>query len=156
MLFENLVSFEARESLQAHVQNGLRLQLGKAEGRNQFSFFRAEMNERVVERLSIENALRRALSKNEFSLVYQPIFHLPEKRIVGVEALLRWNSETLGAVSPARFIPVAEETGLIVAIGNWGRQGSDASIASLARSGARSFSGDDQCICRAVQNAPIG
>ena len=91
----------------------------KAEGRNQVSFFRAEMNERVVERLSIENALRRALSKNEFSLVYQPIFHLPEKRIVGVEALLRWNSETLGAVSPARFIPVAEETGLIVAIGNW-------------------------------------
>jgi diguanylate cyclase (GGDEF)-like protein len=91
----------------------------KAEGRNQFSFFRAEMNEKVVERLSIENALRRALPKNEFSLVYQPIFHLPEKRIIGVEALLRWHSETLGEVMPLRFIHVAEETGLIVAIGEW-------------------------------------
>lgn len=91
----------------------------KAEGRNQFSFFRAEMNEKVVERLLIENALRRALPRNEFSLSYQPIFHLPERRIVGVEALLRWRSETLGDVLPMRFIPVAEETGLIVAIGEW-------------------------------------
>ena len=91
----------------------------KAEGRNQFSFFRAEMNEKVVERLSIENALRRALPRDEFSLVYQPIFQLPERRIVGVESLLRWNSETLGQVLPMRFIHVAEETGLIVAIGEW-------------------------------------
>ena len=91
----------------------------KAEGRNQFSFFRAEMNDKVVERLSIENALRRALSRDEFSLLYQPIFHLSERRIVGVEALLRWNSESLGEVSPMRFIQVAEETGLIVGIGEW-------------------------------------
>ena len=91
----------------------------KAEGRNQFSFFRAEMNDKVMERLSLENALRRALPRNEFSLEYQPIFHLPDRRIVGAEALLRWNSEALGPVLPARFIPVAEETGLIVAIGEW-------------------------------------
>ncbi|MEO8384674.1 MAG: EAL domain-containing protein [Betaproteobacteria bacterium] len=91
----------------------------KAEGRNQFSFFRAEMNDRVMERLSIENALRRALPRNEFSLVYQPIFHLPERRLVGVEALIRWQSESLGNVAPIKFIPVAEETGLIVAIGEW-------------------------------------
>ncbi|MCY7388392.1 MAG: diguanylate cyclase, partial [Burkholderiales bacterium] len=91
----------------------------KAEGRNQSSFFRPEMNEKVVERLSIETALRRALPRGELSLVYQPIFHLPERRIIGVEALLRWSSETLGAVAPTRFIPVAEETGLIVAIGEW-------------------------------------
>ena len=106
--------------LESLIKNAdLAMYHSKAEGRNQFSFFRAEMNEKVVERLSIENALRRALPRNEFALVYQPIFHLPERRIIGVEALLRWNSEILGAVAPARFIPVAEETGLIVAIGEW-------------------------------------
>jgi len=91
----------------------------KAEGRNQFSFFRPEMNERVNERLTLENALRRALVRNEFSLVYQPIFHLPERRIIGAEALLRWHSAELGAVEPGRFIPVAEDSGLIVPIGEW-------------------------------------
>jgi len=91
----------------------------KAQGRNQFSFFRSEMNDRVTERLSVENALRRALQRQEFSLEYQPIFRVPERRIIGVEALLRWNSEELGPVAPARFIPVAEESGLIVGIGEW-------------------------------------
>lgn len=91
----------------------------KSEGRNQFSFFRPEMNERVNERLMLENALRRALVRNEFSLVYQPIFHLPDRRIIGAEALLRWESPELGAVEPSRFVPVAEDSGLIVPIGEW-------------------------------------
>jgi diguanylate cyclase (GGDEF)-like protein/PAS domain S-box-containing protein len=91
----------------------------KAEGRNQFSFFRAEMNERAMERLSIENALRRALPRNELKIVYQPIFHLPGRQIIGAEALLRWQSGTLGDMLPTRFVPVAEETGLIIAIGEW-------------------------------------
>ena len=107
-------------NLESLVKNAdLAMYHSKAEGRNQFSFFRPEMNEKVVECLSIETALRRAMERNEFSLVYQPIFHLPERRIVGVEALIRWHSETLGSVAPTRFIPVAEETGLIVAIGEW-------------------------------------
>ena len=108
------------KDLESLIKNAdLAMYHAKAEGRNQFSFFRAEMNEKVVERLSIENALRRALPHNEFSLVYQPIFQLPERRIVGVEALIRWQSASLGTVTPLRFIPVAEETGLIVAIGEW-------------------------------------
>lgn len=91
----------------------------KSEGRNQFSFFRAEMNERVVERLTIENALRRALQNDELSLVYQPIFNIPGQRIIGAEALLRWHSGALGSVQPERFIAAAEETGLITGIGEW-------------------------------------
>ena len=91
----------------------------KSQGRNQVSFFRNEMNEKVTERLAIESALRQALPRGEFSLVYQPIFRVPGKKLVGVEALLRWHSETLGEVMPGRFIAVAEETGLIVGIGEW-------------------------------------
>ena len=91
----------------------------KSEGRNQFSFFRAEMNEHVREQLTIETALRQALRKDEFSLCYQPIFRLPERRMIGAEALLRWHSETLGEIGPAQFIPVAEDCGLIADIGEW-------------------------------------
>ena len=108
------------DDLNALIKNAdLAMYHSKSEGRNQFSFFRAEMNARVNERLTLENALRRALAKNEFSLVYQPIFSLPAQRLVGAEALLRWNSEELGSVAPDRFIPVAEESGLIVPIGEW-------------------------------------
>jgi len=108
------------EDLNSLVKNAdLAMYHSKSQGRNQFSFFRVEMNDKVTERLSIENALRRALQREEFSLVYQPIFHVPERRLIGVEALLRWNSQTLGMVPPARFVPIAEETGLIVGIGEW-------------------------------------
>jgi diguanylate cyclase (GGDEF)-like protein/PAS domain S-box-containing protein len=108
------------EDLNTLIKNAdLAMYHSKAEGRNQFSFFRAEMNERVSERLNIENALRRALARKEFSLVYQPIFRLPERRMIGVEALLRWNSELLGHVPPSQFIPIAEESGQIVEIGEW-------------------------------------
>ncbi len=108
------------EDLNSLVKNAdLAMYHSKSQGRNQSSFFRVEMNDRVTERLATESALRRALARNEFTLAYQPIFHLPECKMIGVEALLRWNSESLGQVSPARFIPIAEETGLIVGIGEW-------------------------------------
>ena len=108
------------DDLNSLVKNAdLAMYHSKSQGRNQFSFFRSEMNDKVSERLAIESALRRALPRDEFSLVYQPIFHLPDRRLIGVEAMLRWNNETLGAVPPSQFIPVAEDAGLIVAIGEW-------------------------------------
>jgi diguanylate cyclase (GGDEF)-like protein/PAS domain S-box-containing protein len=91
----------------------------KALGRSQYSFFREEMNQRVNERLSVENALRRAIDRRELYLAYQPIFSVPDKRVIGVEALLRWNSETLGQMSPQQFISIAEDSGLIMPIGEW-------------------------------------
>jgi diguanylate cyclase (GGDEF)-like protein/PAS domain S-box-containing protein len=91
----------------------------KNSGRNNFQFFSKEMNLRTVEALTIENALRRALERNELELHYQPIVDTASGAIVGMEALARWTSRDLGPVSPARFIPIAEDTGLILPIGEW-------------------------------------
>jgi diguanylate cyclase (GGDEF)-like protein/PAS domain S-box-containing protein len=91
----------------------------KAMGRNQYSFFREEMNARVHERLALENALRGAAQKNEFFISYQPIYDLSARRVVSAEALLRWQHPELGLVPPERFIPIAEDSGLILDIGEW-------------------------------------
>jgi diguanylate cyclase (GGDEF)-like protein len=91
----------------------------KEAGRNNFQFFTAEMNQLVNERLQLENSLRRALERNEFRLHYQQKVNLKSGAVVGSEALLRWMHPEWGLVRPARFIPLAEETGLIVQIGEW-------------------------------------
>jgi len=84
-----------------------------------FAFFDVSMNTTALHRFTIEEQLRGALERNEFSLQYQPQFDVRTGTISGVEALLRWTNAELGAVSPVEFIPVAEETGLILAIGKW-------------------------------------
>lgn len=91
----------------------------KEQGRGGFQFFTAELNNSIVERMTMENALRQALNNDELSVYYQPQVDLANGRMVGFEALLRWQSPELGMVSPARFIPLAEETGLIIPIGEW-------------------------------------
>jgi diguanylate cyclase (GGDEF)-like protein len=91
----------------------------KEAGRNNFQFFTAEMNQLVNERLALEHALRRALERKEFLLHYQQKVNLKTGAIVGAEALLRWKHPEWGLVRPARFVPLSEETGLIVQIGEW-------------------------------------
>ena len=91
----------------------------KRQGRANFQFYTEQLSEDARRRIEIESGLRRALENNEFELVYQPKVELETRRIVGAEALLRWENATLGKVSPVEFIPVAEDTGLIVSIGSW-------------------------------------
>jgi diguanylate cyclase (GGDEF)-like protein/PAS domain S-box-containing protein len=91
----------------------------KENGRQSFQFFKPAMNVCAVERQSIEESLRRALERHEFALHYQPMINLKTGAITGAEALLRWTHPVRGPVSPAQFIPVAEDCGLILPIGQW-------------------------------------
>ncbi|HMG21321.1 MAG TPA: EAL domain-containing protein, partial [Kofleriaceae bacterium] len=91
----------------------------KENGRDSYQYFTSAMNARAVERQSIEENLRRALQRQEFALHYQPKINFRSGAITGAEALIRWTHPTRGPISPAQFIPVAEDSGLILPIGNW-------------------------------------
>ncbi len=91
----------------------------KERGRNAYAFFTQDMNASVLRRASLEAGLREAAEKREFLLCYQPQFDVRHERIVGAEALLRWQHPQLGALAPGEFMPVAEESGAIFAVGEW-------------------------------------
>ena len=91
----------------------------KADGRGTYRYFESEMDARMKARRDLEMDLRQALANKEFELYYQPLVNLKSNEISTLEALLRWNHPTRGMISPADFIPIAEETGLIIAIGEW-------------------------------------
>ena len=117
---------DATELVVSNVDAGLLLQeadtalyRSKDEGRGVYRFFAAEMNRKLLERRALEADIVKALEQGEFCLHYQPQFDLIERHVVGAEALLRWHHPLRGEVPPEAFIPLAEETGLIIRIGEW-------------------------------------
>jgi diguanylate cyclase (GGDEF)-like protein/PAS domain S-box-containing protein len=105
------------ETLLKHADSAM--YRAKERGRNNFQFFTAELNALITERLELENNLRRALERQQFTLHFQARVDLLSQRIIGAEALIRWHVGANECIAPARFIPVAEEIGLIVPIGKW-------------------------------------
>lgn len=141
-------------TLQRNVETALNS--AKSDGRGVYKFYSAQMNAAGVQLLALEQRLRQALDRGEFSLAYQPQVETSTGKLIGLEALLRWRNSELGTVSPIQFIPIAESTGIIVPIGEWvlleactqaqrwrERTGSDFEIA--VNLSARQFVREDLC-----------
>ncbi len=111
---------DADQDVEALMRNAdVAMYLSKTRGKGRYSFFEPAMHEEAIERLDLKADLQRAIDEEQFTVHYQPIFDLDTGKVALVEALLRWRHPTRGMISPDRFIPLAEENGLIVPIGEW-------------------------------------
>ncbi|MCG3083376.1 EAL domain-containing protein [Anoxybacillus sp. LAT_31] len=108
---------ETVDTLMKHAD--IALYRAKEQGKNQYQFFNGEMDRVVLQKTMIETALHEAIDNKQFTLFYQPQFDVQTGELIGMEALIRWIHPKLGVISPAMFIPIAEETGQIIAIGEW-------------------------------------
>ena len=114
-----LFPIDARETAELVRNADMAMYRAKAEGRNTYQFFSTAMATKIVDRLSMEDAMRRGLQQGNFLLNYQPIVRCSDGRIMGVEALIRWQDPDHGLVLPEQFVALAEETGLILPLGTW-------------------------------------
>ncbi|GAC90435.1 diguanylate cyclase [Anoxybacillus flavithermus NBRC 109594] len=108
---------ETADTLMKHAD--IAMYRAKEQGKNQYQFFNGEMDRVVLQKTMIETALHEAIDNKQFTLFYQPQFDVQTGELIGMEALIRWIHPELGTISPAMFIPIAEETGQIIAIGKW-------------------------------------
>jgi diguanylate cyclase (GGDEF)-like protein len=130
----SLFPADGRDSATLMKNADVAMYYAKEKGRNNYQFFSAEMNTRAQERLSVENYLRLALRRNELVLHYQPRMNAGTGGLVGAEALVRWQHPRRGLLAPDKFIEVAEDSGLIVPIGEWVLQAACAQVAAWQKS----------------------
>ncbi|MCO7225461.1 EAL domain-containing protein [Pleionea sp. CnH1-48] len=126
---------DAEDAAQLMKHADMAMYYAKEQGRNNFQFFEKFLNEKAQKRIQLENRLREAIKNKEFILHYQPQFELKSGDLVGIEALVRWNDPERGMISPAEFIPLAEETSLIVSLGRWVIHYACAEFASMVERG---------------------
>lgn len=107
------------DNIEVLIRNADTAMYRAVEKKSKYLIFQPGMNDAITERLTIRNQMKTALSKNEFMVYYQPQYRASDKKVVGFEALCRWNNETLGMIPPSKFIPIAEDSKLIIPLGDW-------------------------------------